>query len=146
MKRAARVVCSAFRILSSGASRHHSLACLLGRGPDVASDPCNQDDRFQVRGYWPTLSTWRGGGFGALSRGKCRRGRELEPAGHPHVVPTRRRLSAHNSHIGDASKTAMGIMRKELNIGQFCRERFGKDAALIGFGSHTCAGRSPGNG
>jgi protein-L-isoaspartate(D-aspartate) O-methyltransferase len=44
---------------------------------------------------------------------------------------------AHNSHIGDASKTEMGTLREELNIGQLCRERFGKDAALIGFGTHT---------
>jgi protein-L-isoaspartate(D-aspartate) O-methyltransferase len=44
---------------------------------------------------------------------------------------------AHNSHIGDASKTEMGAVREELNIGQLCRERFGKDAALIGFGTHA---------
>jgi erythromycin esterase-like protein len=43
---------------------------------------------------------------------------------------------AHNSHIGDASSTDMG-QRGELNIGQLCRERFGTDAALIGFGTHT---------
>jgi len=43
---------------------------------------------------------------------------------------------AHNSHIGDASKTEMGQVREELNIGQLCRERFGRDAALIGFGTH----------
>jgi erythromycin esterase-like protein len=43
---------------------------------------------------------------------------------------------AHNSHIGDASKTDMGWHRDELNIGQLCRERFGSDAALIGFGTH----------
>ncbi|MDP3747471.1 MAG: protein-L-isoaspartate(D-aspartate) O-methyltransferase [Phenylobacterium sp.] len=44
---------------------------------------------------------------------------------------------AHNSHIGDASKTEMGAVREELNIGQLCRERFGDAAALIGFGTHT---------
>jgi protein-L-isoaspartate(D-aspartate) O-methyltransferase len=44
---------------------------------------------------------------------------------------------AHNSHIGDASKTEMGIVREELNIGQLCRERFGRDAALIGLGTHA---------
>ncbi|MGE5565090.1 MAG: protein-L-isoaspartate(D-aspartate) O-methyltransferase [Parcubacteria group bacterium] len=44
---------------------------------------------------------------------------------------------AHNSHIGDASKTEMGVVREELNIGQLCREKFGQDAALIGFGTHT---------
>lgn len=44
---------------------------------------------------------------------------------------------AHNSHIGDASKTEMGVEREELNIGQLCRERFGVGAALIGFGTHA---------
>jgi len=43
---------------------------------------------------------------------------------------------AHNSHIGDASHTEMGQVREELNIGQLCRERFGREAALIGFGTH----------
>src|SRR3954452_23055719 len=44
---------------------------------------------------------------------------------------------AHNSHIGDARYTDMGAVREELNIGQLCRERFGDEAALIGFGTHT---------
>lgn len=44
---------------------------------------------------------------------------------------------AHNSHIGDARQTAMGRERGEINIGQLCRERFGTDAALIGFGTHS---------
>jgi erythromycin esterase-like protein len=43
---------------------------------------------------------------------------------------------AHNSHIGDARHTEMGVVRDELNIGQLCRERF---AALIGFGTHSGA-------
>jgi protein-L-isoaspartate(D-aspartate) O-methyltransferase len=44
---------------------------------------------------------------------------------------------AHNSHIGDARYTEMGVVREELNIGQLCRERFDDRAALIGFGTHT---------
>jgi erythromycin esterase-like protein len=44
---------------------------------------------------------------------------------------------AHNSHIGDARHTDMGTVRGELNIGQLCRERFGDETALIGFGTHT---------
>ena len=44
---------------------------------------------------------------------------------------------AHNSHIGDARYTEMGAVRDQLNIGQLCRERFGGDAALIGFGTHA---------
>ena len=44
---------------------------------------------------------------------------------------------AHNSHVGDARHTEMGAARGELNIGQLCRERFGRGAALIGFGTHT---------
>jgi len=39
---------------------------------------------------------------------------------------------AHNSHIGDASATMMG-WQGEFNIGELCRRRFGRDAALIGF-------------
>ena len=42
---------------------------------------------------------------------------------------------AHNSHIGNAAATEMGLMREEINIGQLCRERFGKEAVLIGFGT-----------
>lgn len=42
---------------------------------------------------------------------------------------------AHNSHIGDARHTDMGRSRGELNIGQLCRQAFGDDAALIGFGT-----------
>jgi erythromycin esterase-like protein len=44
---------------------------------------------------------------------------------------------AHNSHIGDARYTEMGVAREELNIGQLCRERFGEAAALVGMGTHT---------
>ncbi|TPI45472.1 protein-L-isoaspartate(D-aspartate) O-methyltransferase [Mesorhizobium sp. B2-9-1] len=44
---------------------------------------------------------------------------------------------AHNSHIGDARFTEMGTIRQELNIGQLCRERFGDQVALIGFGTHS---------
>ena len=43
---------------------------------------------------------------------------------------------AHNSHVGDARHTDMGALRGELNIGQLCRERYGDQAALIGFGTH----------
>jgi protein-L-isoaspartate(D-aspartate) O-methyltransferase len=44
---------------------------------------------------------------------------------------------AHNSHIGDARHTEMGQQRDELNIGQLCREHYGDQAALIGFGTHA---------
>ncbi len=55
---------------------------------------------------------------------------------------------AHNSHIGDARYTDMGRSRDELNIGQLCRQRFGRDAALIGFGTHggTVAAATDWNG
>jgi erythromycin esterase-like protein len=43
---------------------------------------------------------------------------------------------AHNSHIGDARYTEMGIARRELNIGQLCKEKFGSQARNIGFGTH----------
>jgi erythromycin esterase-like protein len=44
---------------------------------------------------------------------------------------------AHNSHIGNAAHTEMGQVREELNIGQLVKERFGGEARLIGFGTHT---------
>jgi erythromycin esterase-like protein len=43
---------------------------------------------------------------------------------------------AHNSHIGDARATEMGVIREELNLGQLCREVWGREATLIGFGTH----------
>ena len=43
---------------------------------------------------------------------------------------------AHNSHIGDARFTEMGMARGELNIGQLAKERFGDQARCIGFGTH----------
>ena len=42
---------------------------------------------------------------------------------------------AHNSHIGNAAATEMGIAHGEHNIGQLCRSRFGARAKLIGFGT-----------
>ena len=42
---------------------------------------------------------------------------------------------AHNSHIGDAAATEMG-RRGEHNIGQLCREHFGKACYSIGFGTN----------
>ena len=44
---------------------------------------------------------------------------------------------AHNSHIGNAAHTEMGQVREELNIGQLCKEKWGHQARLIGFGTHT---------
>lgn len=43
---------------------------------------------------------------------------------------------AHNSHIGDASATAMG-WNGEFNIGQLCRVSLGSEAVLIGFGTDS---------
>jgi erythromycin esterase-like protein len=44
---------------------------------------------------------------------------------------------AHNSHIGNAAFTDMGMRREELNIGQLCKEKWDAKARLIGFGTHT---------
>jgi protein-L-isoaspartate(D-aspartate) O-methyltransferase len=43
---------------------------------------------------------------------------------------------AHNSHLGDARATEMSA-RGQFNVGQLCREEYGDDAYLIGFGTHT---------
>ncbi|MFL6847140.1 MAG: erythromycin esterase family protein, partial [Sphingomicrobium sp.] len=44
---------------------------------------------------------------------------------------------AHNSHIGNAAFTDMGQSREEINIGQLTKQKFHKEARLIGFGTHT---------
>lgn len=49
-------------------------------------------------------------------------------------VGTKAIVWAHNSHIGDASATAMG-WRGEFNIGQLCRIAYGDNAVSIGFGT-----------
>lgn len=41
---------------------------------------------------------------------------------------------AHNSHIGNAAATEMG-WSGELNIGQLCRQSYGEEAMLVGFGT-----------
>lgn len=41
---------------------------------------------------------------------------------------------AHNSHVGNAAATEMST-RGEFNVGQLCRERFGDDVFVIGFGT-----------
>ncbi len=43
---------------------------------------------------------------------------------------------AHNSHLGDARATRMGI-GGQLNVGQLVRERYGRDALLVGFTTFT---------
>jgi erythromycin esterase-like protein len=42
----------------------------------------------------------------------------------------------HNSHLGDARATEMG-KHGELNVGQLVRDRYGDDARLIGFTTHS---------
>jgi erythromycin esterase-like protein len=39
---------------------------------------------------------------------------------------------AHNSHLGDARATQMGL-RGEWNVGQLVRQQYGRDAVLVGF-------------
>jgi erythromycin esterase-like protein len=43
---------------------------------------------------------------------------------------------AHNSHLGDARATAMG-RAGELNVGQLVRERYGREACLVGFTTYS---------
>ncbi len=50
----------------------------------------------------------------------------------------------HNSHIGNAAATEMGVSG-EKNVGLFCREAFGQDAYLVGFGTdHGTVGAASG--
>jgi erythromycin esterase-like protein len=43
---------------------------------------------------------------------------------------------AHNSHLGDARATAVG-KEGELNVGQLVRERYGREAVLVGFSTYS---------
>jgi erythromycin esterase-like protein len=44
---------------------------------------------------------------------------------------------AHNSHVGNAAYTDMGMRRGELNVGQLAKEKWDARARLIGLGTHT---------
>jgi erythromycin esterase-like protein len=52
-----------------------------------------------------------------------------------HRARARVAVWAHNSHLGDARATEMG-RRGELNVGQLVRERYRRDAVLVGFTTH----------
>jgi erythromycin esterase-like protein len=52
-------------------------------------------------------------------------------AGHARAV-----VWAHNSHLGDARATQMGA-GGELNLGQLVRQKYGRDAYLVGFTTHA---------
>lgn len=60
----------------------------------------------------------------------------LEQLLHTYGPQSRAVVWAHNSHIGDASKTEMGTRQGQLNIGQLCRETFGDAAALVGMSTY----------
>lgn len=50
-------------------------------------------------------------------------------------APPKMAVWAHNSHLGDASATEMGDMG-EWNVGQLARDRWGRQAVLVGFSTH----------
>lgn len=50
--------------------------------------------------------------------------------------PTKVVVWEHNSHLGDARATDMGAAG-EFNVGQLVRQRYDKDAVLIGFSTYT---------
>lgn len=51
-------------------------------------------------------------------------------------MPAKLVVWEHNSHLGDARATDMG-QAGEWNVGQLVRERYGKDAVLVGFTTYT---------
>jgi protein-L-isoaspartate(D-aspartate) O-methyltransferase len=53
-----------------------------------------------------------------------------------HGPESRGIIWAHNSHVGDANATEMAE-RGEHNIGQLCKQRFGRGAYSIGFGTDS---------
>jgi erythromycin esterase-like protein/predicted phosphoribosyltransferase len=62
--------------------------------------------------------------------------RGQSPATLPAGLPAKLIVWAHNSHLGDARATSMHD-QGELNVGQLVRERFGAQAILVGFTTHT---------
>lgn len=53
-----------------------------------------------------------------------------------HIGRTRVVVWAHNSHLGDARATQMGE-GGEVNVGQLCREKWGREVFNIGFTTHA---------
>lgn len=53
----------------------------------------------------------------------------------PHAPGEKVVVWAHNSHVGDARATSMSA-RGEHNLGQLCRQQWGDDVYIIGFGTH----------
>lgn len=53
-----------------------------------------------------------------------------------HGARTKTVVWAHNSHLGDARATYMGQVG-EWNIGQLVREKYGREAALVGFSTYA---------
>jgi protein-L-isoaspartate(D-aspartate) O-methyltransferase len=51
-----------------------------------------------------------------------------------HGPDSRAVVWAHNSHVGDATATEVGT-QGQINIGSLCRDHFGSDAFLVGFGT-----------
>jgi protein-L-isoaspartate(D-aspartate) O-methyltransferase len=51
-----------------------------------------------------------------------------------HGPDSRAIIWEHNSHLGDAAATDMGV-RGEINVGHLCRRAFGERAYLVGFGT-----------
>ncbi|MBW4646420.1 MAG: erythromycin esterase family protein [Goleter apudmare HA4340-LM2] len=55
---------------------------------------------------------------------------------HQQGKPAKVVVWEHNSHLGDARATDMGKIG-EVSVGQLVRERYGRDAVLIGFSTYT---------
>lgn len=88
-------------------------------------------ERYYKAMYWSSASSWTLRDthmFDTLHRLLQHR----PPPNHKALV------WAHNSHVGDARYTSMGTRRNEINIGQLCRERYGREnVAILGCGTHT---------
>jgi protein-L-isoaspartate(D-aspartate) O-methyltransferase len=52
-----------------------------------------------------------------------------------HGAESKAVIWAHNSHVGDALATEMAA-RGEINIGRLCRQKYGDQAHIIGFGTN----------
>lgn len=96
-------------------------------------------ERYYKAMYWSSASSWTlrdNHMFDTLVRLLQHYTR---PERQPNSPPNCRAIVwAHNSHVGDARYTSMGLHRGEVNIGQLCREHLGREhVAILGCGTHT---------
>jgi erythromycin esterase-like protein/adenine/guanine phosphoribosyltransferase-like PRPP-binding protein len=87
-------------------------------------------ERYYRAMFWGRISSWN-----LRDRHMAETLDALVPHLERHGGPAKVVIWAHNSHLGDARATELG-KAGELNLGQLVRERYGRDAVLIGFSTY----------